>query len=100
IIESTVIGSRDAGHYVGQSNNVMVRNSTAYQNVAGVEIENCYDAWVFDNEAYENTAGLLVFALPGLEQGDGARTRFYNNNIHENNFMNFAIGGTVAQVPS
>lgn len=100
IIDSTVIGSRDAGHYVGQSNNVMVRGSLAYQNVAGVEIENCYDAWVFENEAYDNTAGLLVFDLPGLEQGDGARTRFYNNNVHENNFENFAIGGTVSEVPS
>ncbi len=100
VIESTVIGSRDAGHYVGQSNNVLVRDSVAYQNVAGVEIENCFDAWVFNNEAYENTAGLLVFDLPGLEQNDGARTRFYENNIHNNNFMNFATGGVVAQVPS
>ena len=100
ILESTVIGSRDAGHYVGQSTHIVVRDSVAFQNVAGVEIENSYDAWVFDNEAYENTAGLLVFDLPGLEQGDGGNTRFYNNNIHNNNFENFAIGGTVAQVPS
>jgi parallel beta-helix repeat protein len=99
IIESVVIGSRDAGHYVGQSNNVLVRDSVAYENVAGVEIENCYDAWVFNNEAYDNTAGLLVFDLPGLEQGDGGRTRFYDNAIHDNNHPNFAIGGTVAQVP-
>lgn len=100
IIESTVIGSRDAGHYVGQSNNVVVRDSVAYQNVAGVEIENCFDSWVFDNEAYDNTAGLLVFDLPGLEQGDGGRTRFYNNTVTNNNIDNFAIGGTVAMVPS
>lgn len=100
ILESVVIGSRDAGHYVGQSNNVVIRDSVAYDNVAGVEIENCFDAWVFDNEAYDNTAGLLVFDLPGLEQADGARTRFYNNDVHDNNTANFAIGGTVAQVPA
>jgi parallel beta-helix repeat protein len=100
IIDSTVIGSRDAGHYVGQSNHIVVRDSLAYQNVAGVEIENSYDAWVFDNVAHDNTAGLLVFDLPGLEQGDGARTRFYNNEIYANNFYNFAIGGVVGQVPS
>lgn len=100
VIESVVIGSRDAGHYVGQSNNVLVRDSIAYENVAGVEIENCYDAWVFNNEAYDNTAGLLVFDLPGLEQADGANTRFYDNDIHDNNTPNFAIGGTVAQVPA
>ncbi len=100
ILESVVIGSRDAGHYVGQSNNVLVRDSVAYDNVAGVEIENCYDAWVFDNETYDNTAGLLVFDLPGLEQADGGRTRFYDNAVHDNNTPNFAIGGTVAQVPA
>lgn len=100
IIESVVIGSRDAGHYVGQSNNVLVRDSIAYENVAGVEIENCNDAWVFNNEAYDNTAGLLVFDLPGLEQGDGSNTRFYDNDLHDNNHENFAIGGTVAQVPA
>lgn len=100
VLESVVIGSRDAGHYVGQSNNVLVRDSIAYDNVAGVEIENCFDSWVFDNEAYDNTAGLLVFDLPGLEQNGGARTHFYNNDIHDNNTANFAIGGTVAQVPA
>ncbi|MFV8755014.1 parallel beta-helix domain-containing protein [Nannocystaceae bacterium ST9] len=100
VLESVVIGSRDAGHYVGQSNNVLVRDSIAYENVAGVEIENCNDAWVFGNEAYDNTAGLLVFDLPGLEQADGSNTRFYDNNVHDNNTANFAIGGTVAQVPA
>ena len=34
------IGASDAGIYVGQSENIIVRNSEAYHNVAGIEIEN------------------------------------------------------------
>ena len=33
------IGASDAGIYVGQSKNIIVRNSEAYNNVAGIEIE-------------------------------------------------------------
>jgi parallel beta-helix repeat protein len=36
----TVKGASDAGIYVGQSNRIVVRNSTAMYNVAGIEIEN------------------------------------------------------------
>ena len=34
------IGASDAGIYVGQSNNIIVRNCEVFQNVAGIEIEN------------------------------------------------------------
>ena len=34
------IGSSDAGIYVGQSQNVIIRNNKAYYNVAGIESEN------------------------------------------------------------
>ena len=37
---SVAIGASDAGIYVGQSNNIVVRYNTAYDNVAGIEIEN------------------------------------------------------------
>ena len=38
------IGASDAGIYVGQSENIIVRNSRAHYNVAGIEIENSYYA--------------------------------------------------------
>jgi parallel beta-helix repeat protein len=37
--ESVAIGASDAGIYVGQSRNVVVRNNRAERNVAGIEIE-------------------------------------------------------------
>ncbi|HEX5842344.1 MAG TPA: parallel beta-helix domain-containing protein, partial [Pseudomonas sp.] len=48
---AVAIGASDAGIYVGQSRNVVVRNSRAERNVAGIEIENTIDADVYDNVA-------------------------------------------------
>lgn len=83
--------SRDAGIYVGQSEKIVVKNNYVFENVAGIEIENCDDAEVYDNKAENNTAGILVFNLPGLQKAFGSRTKVYNNTIKENNHENFAI---------
>jgi parallel beta-helix repeat protein len=96
----TAIGASDAGIYVGQSKNIVVKNSKAYQNVAGIEIENSLYADVFNNEVYNNTGGILVFDLPGLIQKEGGYVRIFKNHIHDNNHINFAPkGNIVAKVP-
>ena len=100
IDEVVAIGASDAGIYVGQSKNVVVRNSRAEFNVAGIEIENTLDADVFDNIAVNNTGGILVFNMPNLPQ-EGARTRVFRNQVRGNNTANFAApGGAVAGVPA
>lgn len=101
LIEGCVaIGASDAGIYVGQSRHIIVRNSTAYHNVAGIEIENSLYADVYENEAYNNTGGILVFDLPDLIQKEGGYVRIFNNNVHDNNLANFAPkGNIVAKVP-
>lgn len=94
------IGASDAGIYVGQSHQVIVRNSLAYRNVAGIEIENTTMADVYDCEAYENTGGILVFDLPDLPKETGGNVRIFRNNVHDNNYKNFAPkGNIVATVP-
>lgn len=94
------IGASDAGIYVGQSNNVIVKNNKAYQNVAGIEIENTTNADVFSNEAYNNTGGILIFDLPDLIKKKGGYCRVFNNNVHDNNHINFAPrGNIVGKVP-
>ncbi len=57
----------DAGIYVGQSENIIVRRNRAENNVAGIEIENSVNADVYENMATNNTGGILVFSLPDLE---------------------------------
>jgi parallel beta-helix repeat protein len=94
------IGASDAGIYVGQSKDIIVRKSRAYHNVAGIEIENSLNAEVYENEATENTGGILVFDLPDLVLKKGGFTKVYNNNVHHNNFLNFAPkGNIVGKVP-
>lgn len=97
--ECIAVGSSDAGIYVGQSDSVIIRNNTAYWNVAGIEAENSRWVDIYGNEAYDNTGGLLIFDLPGLTQY-GHTTRAYNNRIHDNNHENFALeGNVVASIP-
>ncbi|HMT45466.1 MAG TPA: parallel beta-helix domain-containing protein, partial [Chakrabartia sp.] len=47
----TVKGASDAGIYVGQSENIIVRKSRAHFNVAGIEVGNSYGADVYANIA-------------------------------------------------
>jgi len=95
------IGASDAGLYIGQSQNIIVRNSTAKFNVAGIEIENCYNADVHDNLATRNTGGILVFDLPNLPQQGGHNVRVFNNKSIDNDTVNFApAGNIVGNVPT
>ena len=94
------IGASDAGIYVGQSENIIVKNNSAMFNVAGIEIENSYYADVFGNTVTRNTGGILVFDLPDLPQQGGHHIRVYNNKSFNNNTDNFAPeGNIVATVP-
>jgi parallel beta-helix repeat protein len=96
----TAIGASDAGIYVGQSENIIVRRNRAEKNVAGIEIENSTRADVSDNLATDNSGGILVFTMPDLPKKDGRHCRVFNNRVLANNHENFAPkGNTVASVP-
>lgn len=95
--DSEVVGASDAGIYVGQCEQAIVRNNVVRGNVAGIEVENTLDAEVVGNEAYDNSAGILVFVLPNLEVKEGKRCKVHGNNVYENNRKNFAEMGTVVR---
>ncbi|WP_218934112.1 parallel beta-helix domain-containing protein [Rosistilla ulvae] len=91
----------DAGIYVGQTRQTIVRHNRAMRNVAGIEIENTIGADVYENEATNNTGGILVFSLPGLQLKNGSHTRVFKNRLFDNNHPNFAHeGAMVATVPA
>lgn len=99
--DSIVRGASDAGIYVGQSDNIIVRRNTAVENVAGIEIENSYNAEVTENLATRNTGGILVFDLPNLPQMGGHNVLVARNAVIDNNTGNFAPeGNIVAGVPA
>jgi parallel beta-helix repeat protein len=100
IEDSASWGASDAGIYVGQSTNVIVRRCHAEQNVAGIEIENTVNADVYENVATGNTGGILVFNMPNLSLR-GHSTRVFKNKVFQNNVANFAAkGAAVASVPA
>lgn len=94
-------GASDTGIYVGQSDGIVVRNNVLTNNVAGIEIENSFNADVTGNDCHDNTVGFLVFDLPDLPQVGGHNVRVYNNTFTNNNHPNFGDpSGTVALVPA
>ncbi len=95
LVEGCVVsGAKDAGIYVGQSRDIVVRNNEVFHNVAGIEIENSVHALVANNSAHHNTAGILVFLLPNNPSKVGSHTRVVNNRSWENNHENFGKPGT------
>ena len=83
-------GAADAGIYVGQSENVVLRRNRAEYNVDGFEVENTENADVYDNVMTHNTGGIGVFNLPNLPRQGGKHVRVFNNQIVDNNTPNFA----------
>lgn len=99
--DSYVRGASDAGIYVGQSENIIVRRNRVVENVAGIEIENSNRAEVTENLATRNTGGILVFDLPGLPKVGGGDVLVARNAVIDNNTDNFAPeGNIVASVPA
>ena len=94
----TVRGASDAGIYVGQSEDIVVRNSRAEYNVAGIEIENSFRADVYGNVATHNTGGILIFDLPNLPVQGGHDIRVFDNEVVDNDTPNFAPEGNIVGI--
>jgi parallel beta-helix repeat protein len=88
--DSVARGAADAGIYVGQSENVVLRRNRSEYNVDGYEIENSENVDAYDNVATHNTGGMGVFNLPNLPRQGGKHVRVFHNQIVDNNTPNFA----------
>jgi parallel beta-helix repeat protein len=97
IEDSETFGASDAGFYVGQVTNCIVRNNYAYGNVAAYEIENSVNCEVTDNLAENNVGGFLVMELP-TAPARGRGTLVANNVARTNNLYNFAEEGAAVEL--
>ncbi len=88
--DSIARDAADAGIYVGQSENVVIRRNRSEYNVDGYEIENSENVDAYENVATHNTGGMGVFNLPNLPRQGGRHVRVFNNQIIDNNTKNFA----------
>jgi parallel beta-helix repeat protein len=92
----TASGSNDTGIYVGQSQNVVVSNCVAFNNVNGIEIENCTAVTVVSNNVFDNTVGILEDLLPGLPVQTASGNVIQANYVAANNRPNTAPAGDLA----
>ncbi len=100
--DSIARGAADAGIYVGQCENAVIRRNRAEQNVDGYEIENCEKVDAYDNVSTHNVGGMGIFNLPNWQRQGGKNIRIFNNQIVENNTANFAPKslGPIHSLPS
>ena len=100
--ESIARDAADAGIYVGQSENVVLRRNRSEFNVDGFEIENSENVDAYENVVTHNTGGMGVFNLPNLPRQGGRHVRVFNNQIIDNNTPNFAPKslGPIHDLPS
>jgi len=93
-----VTGVDDAGIYAGQSENVIVRDSVAYGNVLGIELENTLGGEVYNNHVYDNSVGIFLVLLPNLTSKVSGMAQVYDNRVEGNNHANFAPEGNLARL--
>ncbi len=98
---SQVQGASDAGIYIGKCTGGLVENNIIYENVAGLEVENCVEVDASNNTAFDNVGG--VFALQQDISGDmqsNTDVRLFENESYCNNHPNFAKpGSAVSGIP-
>ncbi len=90
---STASGSNDTGIYVGQSSHVAIRYDVAFDNVNGIEIENCSHVAATGNSIYHNTVGIVETLLPpslGLTVIASDHNVIADNVVFDNNRPNSA----------
>lgn len=93
-------GATDTGLYVGQSRDIIIRDSEAFANVSGIEIENSVNALVENNYTHDNSSGVLIFLLPNHVSKENHHNIVRNNRIENNNRPNVAPPEEiVSQVP-
>ncbi len=81
---------KDAGIYVGQSDDVLISGNVTRDNVLAIEVENSRKCAVVGNDVHGNTLGILVDILPFLERSTQEDTLVAFNSVHDNNRPNTA----------
>lgn len=93
-------GTHDTGIYTGESHDVRVFDNIAHDNVSGFEIENSTNVRLHNNTALNNTGGILMFIMPGLDVLTSHGNKIRNNLVVNNNSPNTCPpGDSVCLVP-
>ena len=86
-------GHTDSGIYIGQCEDTKMLHNKTFENVIGLEIENCSKVVASNNHSYNNSAGMLVVLLPGLRVTESTDILLSKNKVDDNNHVNFSEPG-------
>jgi parallel beta-helix repeat protein len=92
-------GHNDAAVYIGQSAGGVVEFNIVEDSTIGIEVENSQDIVVRKNQTRNNTAGIFVVVLPGLNIPFGENILIEENIVHDNNRPNPVAVGNLALLP-
>lgn len=92
-------GHEDAAIYVGQSDGAVVEFNEVVDSIIGIEIENTLNVVVRKNVTRDNTAGIFVVVLPGLNIARSENVLIEENIIQDNNRENAITTGNLALLP-
>ena len=96
LIENCVaLRASDSGLYIGQSENIVIRNNEAYESVCGINVENSANVEIYNNESSNNATGMVILDIPGLTRYC-ENVKVHHNKVVNNNLFNFAPAGNVA----
>jgi nitrous oxidase accessory protein NosD len=80
----------DACIYVGQSERVLMAHNRASGCVIGLQVENSRRVVIRDNEAFDNTTGIIADVVDGRQVTTTSDNRITDNFVHDNNLPNAA----------
>jgi parallel beta-helix repeat protein len=92
-------GHNDAAVYIGQSADGVVEFNIVEDSTIGIEVENSQNIVVRKNQTRDNTAGIFVVVLPGLNIPFGENILVEENIVQDNNRPNPVAGGNLALLP-
>jgi parallel beta-helix repeat protein len=93
IDRANVSGASDAGILLSQSENAIIRRSSAKGNTVGIRVENSAHVDVLNNVANGNSVGIMVGNYPGFSNRESGKVRVVENEVVQNNLPSVARDG-------
>src|SRR6266540_5612390 len=88
IRSNQVSGSDDTGIYIGQSQNVIIKDNYVHDCTVGIEAELSSNITVQNNQAVDNSIGMTAEVLPGLSVTVTTGIQIIDNTFDNNNRVN------------
>lgn len=98
VSNSRLMAGRNAGIYILDSDNVLIKNNKLTTNTIGLQVVSSRSVDVIDSTISHNSMGVLLAEFPTQALKPGRNIRLHGNTISANNRNNFRSSAEVAQL--